>query len=86
MTDGGVNLAQQGTFSFSQYPSTLILLWAPLVDSIYFAKFGRRKTWFVPLQFLMGVLYIGFAFNVENLVQNQNNSAGKKFNLNYFYL
>ena len=34
----------------------------------------------------MGVLYIGFAFNVENLVQNQNNSAGKKFNLNYFYL
>ena len=30
------------------------VLWAPLVDSVFWAKFGRRKSWLVPVQYLLG--------------------------------
>lgn len=30
------------------------ILWAPMVDSIYVKSFGRRKTWLVPAQLLIG--------------------------------
>ena len=30
------------------------VLWAPIIDSLYFAKFGRRKSWLVPVQYLIG--------------------------------
>jgi PAT family acetyl-CoA transporter-like MFS transporter 1 len=31
------------------------ILWAPIVDSLYIKRFGRRKTWLVPSQLLIGV-------------------------------
>ena len=47
---------EQATFSLSGYPFSLTLLWAPLVDSIYWPAFGRRKSWLVPVQYLIGEL------------------------------
>ena len=37
-------------------PFALKLLWAPLVDAVYSSRFGRRKTWIVPVQAAIGVL------------------------------
>ena len=34
--------------------SDLQVLWAPLVDSLFIAKFGRRKSWLVPVQLSIG--------------------------------
>lgn len=31
------------------------LLWAPIVDAVYSSKFGRRKSWLIPTQFLIGM-------------------------------
>ena len=45
---------EQAKFSFAGYPFSMKLLWAPLVDSVYIARFGRRKSWLVPVQYLIG--------------------------------
>lgn len=34
------------------------LLWAPLVDSIYSSRIGRRKTWLIPTQYLLGAFML----------------------------
>lgn len=37
-----VSYTDQAFFSFVFWPFSLKLLWAPLVDSLYFSRFGRR--------------------------------------------
>lgn len=48
-----VNYKQQAMFSFVYWPFSLKLLWAPIVDAAFFKSFGRRKTWLVPVQYLI---------------------------------
>lgn len=50
----GVSYKQQAEFSFVTWPFSLKLLWAPIVDSIFSTRIGRRKTWLVPSQYLIG--------------------------------
>jgi PAT family acetyl-CoA transporter-like MFS transporter 1 len=45
------------------------LLRAPLVDSVFFKRFGKRKSWIVPISFLIGVLMISLAHVTNKLVQ-----------------
>ncbi|XP_050430843.1 acetyl-coenzyme A transporter 1-like isoform X3 [Adelges cooleyi] len=41
------------------------ILWAPLVDSLYVTKIGKRKSWLLPAQYLLGTffLYSGVHFD-----------------------
>uniref|UniRef100_A0A6P7G5N7 Acetyl-coenzyme A transporter 1 n=1 Tax=Diabrotica virgifera virgifera TaxID=50390 RepID=A0A6P7G5N7_DIAVI len=50
----GVSYKQQAEFSFVTWPFSLKLLWAPIVDSIFSSRIGRRKTWMIPSQYLIG--------------------------------
>ncbi|ENN71246.1 hypothetical protein HUJ04_007692 [Dendroctonus ponderosae] len=50
----GVTYKQQAEFSFVTWPFSLKLLWAPLVDAIFSTRMGRRKTWLIPTQYLIG--------------------------------
>jgi PAT family acetyl-CoA transporter-like MFS transporter 1 len=45
-----VSYTQIGIFSLASYPYSFKLLWSPIVDSLYWARLGRRKSWIVPLQ------------------------------------
>lgn len=45
-----------GLFSISSYPYSFKLLWSPIVDSVYSAAFGRRKSWIVPVQLVSAAL------------------------------
>ena len=54
LTMKGTPYTQQATFSISSYPFSMKVLWAPLVDSIFWSKFGKRKSWLVPVQYLIG--------------------------------
>lgn len=45
----------QALFSLVAWPFSLKLIWAPLVDALYVQKTGRRKSWLIPVQYLMGV-------------------------------
>lgn len=51
----GASYSQQAEFSFAYWPFSLKLLWAPIVDSLYWSKFGRRKSWLIPTQYLIGI-------------------------------
>ncbi|XP_077257319.1 acetyl-coenzyme A transporter 1 isoform X2 [Temnothorax americanus] len=62
----GVSYRQQAEFSFVQWPFSLKLFWAPIVDSIFSQKFGRRKTWLIPTQYLMGIFMLLLSNYVEH--------------------
>lgn len=48
----------QAEFSFVNWPFSVKLLWAPIVDALFWPEFGRRKTWLVPVQYLIGIVMI----------------------------
>lgn len=48
----------QATFSLVFWPFSMKLLWAPIVDTAYFSRFGRRKSWLVPVQYLLGIFML----------------------------
>jgi len=56
----------QALFSFCSWPFSMKLLWAPLVDSIYVKKWGRRKSWLIPIQCLAGLWMIGGSSFMEH--------------------
>ncbi|KAG5442013.1 Acetyl-coenzyme A transporter 1 [Clonorchis sinensis] len=56
----------QATFSLVTWPFSLKLLWAPLVDAIYSTRFGRRKSWLIPVQYAIGVDLLVLASNVDS--------------------
>ena len=65
LTNRQVSYKQQAEFSFAYWPFSVKLLWAPIVDSIFIKKFGRRKTWLVPVQYCIGITMILLAQNVD---------------------
>ncbi|XP_050442543.1 acetyl-coenzyme A transporter 1 [Adelges cooleyi] len=68
-----ITYKEQAQFSFATWPFSLKLLWAPIVDSIFYAKFGRRKTWLVPVQYLIGLFLLFLGMNInEWLVFTEN--------------
>ncbi len=49
----GVSLTAIGLAGFAAAPWMLKALWAPLIDRYYIRRFGRRKSWIVPMQILL---------------------------------
>lgn len=65
-----VSYTDQAFFSFVFWPFSLKLLWAPLVDAVYFKNFGRRKSWLVPTQYTLGIFMIYLSTQVDHLLGN----------------
>ncbi|OXB73425.1 UNVERIFIED_CONTAM: hypothetical protein H355_015153 [Colinus virginianus] len=59
---------EQAFFSFVFWPFSLKLLWAPLVDAVYVRRFGRRKSWLVPTQYMLGLFMIYLSTRVDVLL------------------
>ena len=55
---GRVSYKEQALFSMVSLPFSLKLFWAPIVDSVYWPRHGRRKSWLVPVQFACGALML----------------------------
>ncbi|KAJ1658431.1 hypothetical protein IWQ61_002319, partial [Dispira simplex] len=60
-----LSYAQIALFSLASYPYSLKLFWSPIVDSLYFKSFGRRKTWIVPIQIIIGCLFLWLGQRVD---------------------
>lgn len=71
MKERGASFSDLGTFSFSSYPFTMKLLWAPIVDVVYIRSFGRRKTWLVPAQLLIGLMLLGLSASLNSLLYSE---------------
>lgn len=50
------------------------ILWAPIVDSVYFKSFGLRKSWLIPTQIAIGLFMLIVAQNIDEWMGN---GAGK---------
>uniref|UniRef100_A0A3P9IH90 Acetyl-coenzyme A transporter 1 n=1 Tax=Oryzias latipes TaxID=8090 RepID=A0A3P9IH90_ORYLA len=66
-----VSYRDQAFFSFVFWPFSLKLFWAPLVDALYFSRFGRRKSWLVPTQYLLGFFMLYLSCTVNSLLQSE---------------
>lgn len=47
------------------YLSIVKVLWCPIVDALYMKRFGRRKSWLIPVQSLIGAFMIVLSQNVN---------------------
>ena len=65
-----LSYSQIGIFALSGYPYSLKLIWSPIVDSIFFRRIGRRKSWIVPMQLIIGSLMLWIAQNSEELLDS----------------
>ncbi len=66
LRDEGVSLSKIGLSSMLALPWALKFLWAPWVDSTFSKRFGRRRTWIIPLQIacaavLLLISFVGFS-------------------------
>ncbi|RXK40477.1 acetyl-CoA transporter [Tremella mesenterica] len=50
-----LSYSQLAIFALSTWPYSLKLLWSPIVDAWFLPKWGRRKSWIVPVQAIVGV-------------------------------
>nr|CAD2175701.1 unnamed protein product [Meloidogyne enterolobii] len=74
----GITYAQQAVFSFAYWPFSMKLLWAPIVDSIYFKTIGRRKSWMVPCQYLIGIFLLVVSYHVPEIMGTEEDRVNKK--------
>ncbi|KAJ1762142.1 hypothetical protein LPJ77_000373 [Coemansia sp. RSA 2523] len=65
-----LSFAQVGLFSLAGYPYSLKLFWSPFVDSLYDRKFGRRKSWIVPIQLITALVFWWMGGHIDGLVRN----------------
>eukprot|EP00038_Savillea_parva_P009521 m.184073 g.184073 ORF g.184073 m.184073 type:complete len:549 (-) comp16017_c0_seq1:29-1675(-) len=66
LKERGASFSDIALFGVSSLPFSAKLFWAPIVDSMYIESIGRRKTWLVPAQFLIGITMIYVAYNMED--------------------
>ena len=67
-----------GFFMLCTYPYSLKLFWSPIVDSTFVNQLrlplfgtislGRRKSWIVPIQAVVGVMFWYLSSNVDQLL------------------
>ncbi|KAI9226758.1 MAG: acetyl-coenzyme A transporter 1-domain-containing protein [Piptocephalis tieghemiana] len=65
-----MSYAQLGVFSLATYPYSLKLFWSPIVDAIYSQGFGRRKTWIVPIQFIVGLVFLWLGYSIDDMMSS----------------
>lgn len=66
LTSRGVTWKDLGTYNFAVYPFSFKLLWAPLIDALYFRRFGRRKSWLIPIQICMAIIFFVLSIWIES--------------------
>jgi len=71
LSERGVSYEDQAQFNSVFYPFSCKLVWAPLVDSIYSKRFGRRKSWLVPAQLCIGVTMLVAAQYTDALLGHE---------------
>jgi MFS transporter, PAT family, solute carrier family 33 (acetyl-CoA transportor), member 1 len=68
MKERGATYSDLAILSMCSWPFALKLLWAPIVDGTRLPGYGRRKSWLVPCQLLIGVILYYLSNEYETLV------------------
>nr|CAG4650903.1 EOG090X04K8 [Simocephalus serrulatus]SVE94181.1 EOG090X04K8 [Simocephalus serrulatus] len=70
-----VSYKEQAEFSLAFWPFSLKLLWAPIVDSVYSSRMGKRKSWLVPVQYLIGLAMLFLSTKVDQYLESGEGSS-----------
>lgn len=70
-----IEYKDQAKFSLVFWPFSMKLLWAPIVDTAYLSRFGRRKTWLVPVQYVIGIFMLILSKHIEELMGENTETA-----------
>lgn len=81
----GATYATQANFSIAYWPFNLKLLWAPIVDSCYSQRFGRRKSWLVPVQLLIGLFMLTLSYCIDPWLGDNDTKANVQM-LTFWFL
>jgi MFS transporter, PAT family, solute carrier family 33 (acetyl-CoA transportor), member 1 len=57
-------------FSLAGYPYSLKLLWSPIVDAWFIPSVGRRRSWIIPMQTILGLMMLWMSFTVQGFLDN----------------
>jgi len=87
LKERGATFSDIALFSVCSLPFSAKLFWAPIVDSVYSEKVGRRKTWLLPTQLLIGamMLYVAARMPVW-LGEGEGHGKLQIVNLTFCYL
>ncbi|CAG9481831.1 acetyl-CoA transporter, putative [Plasmodium vivax] len=81
-----VSYSQLSILSLVSIPFSLKLLWAPLVDSVYHKKIGRRKSWIIPLQLICSFSMICCGNHVSVWLGERGHMANLYFLTAFFFV
>jgi PAT family acetyl-CoA transporter-like MFS transporter 1 len=71
LKERGASYADLALFSISAWPFALKLLWAPICDATKLPGLGRRKSWLVPSQLMIGFLLYYLSTRYEDLLSSR---------------
>lgn len=71
-----LSYGQIGVYSLASYPYSLKLLWSPIVDAVWSAKLGRRKSWILPIQTLSGLGMIWLGSGAQQMMEKAGENGG----------
>lgn len=68
LLESGISLTQLAELSVVFYPFTFKFLLAPVQDAYFSRAFGKRKSYVVPLQYALAVLFVVVGWQIESLL------------------
>ncbi|RKP10093.1 acetyl-coenzyme A transporter 1-domain-containing protein [Thamnocephalis sphaerospora] len=81
-----MSYSQIGVFTLSTYPYSLKLFWSPIVDSVFSSAVGRRKTWIVPIQLILGAIFFWLAGNIDVYMAPKGDGWENTYALTFIFL
>lgn len=82
----GASYEAQAQLSLCRWPMAFKLLWAPIIDGFYSVRFGRRKSWIVPIQLLVGTTLVSFSYFIEDLLGSKEQPTNMTILFPIFFL
>ncbi|KAN0129644.1 MFS general substrate transporter [Lactarius tabidus] len=65
-----ISYSKIAIFTLSSYPYSLKLLWSPFVDSWFFPSVGRRRSWIIPMQTILGSIMLWMSFHIQGFLDD----------------
>ncbi|CAL1696730.1 unnamed protein product [Somion occarium] len=65
-----LSYSQLAIFSLASYPYSLKIFWSPIVDSWFLPSIGRRKSWILPMQLIIGSVMLLISFRSEEYINH----------------
>ena len=72
LTEKGASFKELGEMSIITYPFAFKIFMAPILDVYFSKKIGKRKTYIVPIQYIMSISYIIMSFHIDYYIENKN--------------